>query len=192
MAIGHLTLDNRWKDRINKALGQETASTKNEEQSEGFQRALEKLRKQHLWGDISDEVYRRERSDLERQLRSVQPRPTTIHLPNLEGRARFLNDLPALWLHPGISNEQRQSLIKEVFSKITIKGRDFVSIEPKPVYAPLFATMVMDKKLGYCGREPPPSPPETRRAILRARELVRGIFFVEHHTTPFLGCGYLE
>ena len=66
---------------------------------------------------------------------------------------------PALWLHPGVSNEQRQSLIKEVFSKITINGKDFISIEPKPVYAPLFATMLLDKKLGYCGREPPPSPP---------------------------------
>ena len=192
VAIGHLSLDNRWKDRIIKSLGQETASTKGEEQSAAIQRALEKLRKQHLWGDISDQDYRREHSDLDRQLRSVQPRPATIHLPNLERGARILNDLPALWLHPGVSHEQRQSLIKEVFSKITINGKDFVSIEPKPVYAPLFATMLLDKKLGYCGREPPPSPPETRKVILRTGKLVRGIFFVEDYTTSFPGGGYLE
>ncbi len=35
----------------------------------------------------------------------------------------------------------------------------------------------------------PPSPPQTRRVILRARELVRGLFFVEDHPTPFPGCG---
>jgi len=192
VAIAHLSLDNRWKDRIIKALGQETASTKNEEQSTAIQRALERLRKQHLWGDISDEDYRRERSDLERQLRSAQPRPATIHLPNLERGARFLNDLPALWLHPGVSHEQRQSLIREVFNKITLNGKDFISIEPKPLYAPLFATMLLDKKLGYCGRDPPPSPPRTRRVILRARKLVRRIFFVEDYTAALPGRRYLE
>ena len=39
---------------------------------------------------------------------------------------------------------------------------------------------------------PPPSPPETRRVILRARKLVRGIFFVEDYTTAFQGGSYLE
>ena len=38
----------------------------------------------------------------------------------------------------------------------------------------------------------PPSPPETRRVILRARELVRGIFFVEDNTTTFPSGSYLE
>ena len=38
----------------------------------------------------------------------------------------------------------------------------------------------------------PPSPPETRRVILRTRELVRRIFVVEDYSTAFSSCGYLE
>ncbi len=38
----------------------------------------------------------------------------------------------------------------------------------------------------------PPSPPRTRKVILRARKLVRGIFFVKDYAAAFSGCGYLE
>ena len=66
--------------------------------------------------------------------------------------------MPALWLHPGVSHEQRESLVREVFKRVTIEGREFVAIEPQPVYVPLFATMLLDPKVGYRGREPTRSP----------------------------------
>ena len=80
---------------------------------ERLQRALENLRKQHKWGDISDEEYRTE----------------------------------------------RESLVRQVFQRITIDGKDFVDIEPKPEYAPLFATMMTGQKVGYQEFDSPPSPP---------------------------------
>jgi hypothetical protein len=45
-----------------------------------------------------------------------------------------------------------------VFQRITIDGKDFVDIEPKPEYAPLFATMVTGQKVGYRETDSSPSP----------------------------------
>ena len=70
-------------------------------------------------------------------------------LPNLERAARLLEDLPALWLHPGVTHEQREALVRDLFHPITIDGKEFVSIEPQPAYIPLFATMLTGQKFGY-------------------------------------------
>ena len=75
--------------------------------------------------------------------------------------AEFLQDLPSLWLHAGVTQEEREALVKQVFQRITIDGKEFVDIEPKPEYAPLFATMVTAQKVGYQELEFLPSPPQT-------------------------------
>jgi len=49
-------------------------------------------------------------------------------------------------------------LVNQVFQRITIDGKDFVDIEPKPEYAPLFATMVTAQKVGYQETDSTPSP----------------------------------
>ena len=126
-----------------------------------LQRALENLRKQHKWRDISDEEYRTERSVLVRQLKLLDDAVKPHQLPNLERAAEFLQDLPSLWLHAGVTHEEREALVKQVFQRITIDGKDFVDIEPKPEYAPLFATMVTAQKVGYQELDSPPSPPQT-------------------------------
>ena len=94
-----------------------------------------------------------------RQLKVHTTSAEPTHLPNLERSAKFLEDLSALWLHPGVTHEERETLVREVFRRITIDGKDFVDIEPKPEYAPLFATMVPAQKVGYQELESPPSPP---------------------------------
>ena len=152
-----MRLNAGWKAGILKVLTQERPSTTDDGQSETIKRALENLRKQHLWGDLLDEEYRRERAALERQLRSAQPPPKAPQLPNLERAAQLLTDLPKLWLHPGVSHEQRENLVREVFNRITIDSR-FMTIEPRPAYVPLFATMLLESNVDYCGREPAPSP----------------------------------
>jgi len=190
--ISHMHLTGEWKAAVQNVLRQERSTEGDERQSESIKRALENLRKQHLWGDLVDDEYRRERAALERQLRSIHPPLRSPQLPNLERAAQLLTDLPGLWLHPGVSHEQRENLVREVFKGITIDGTRFMTIKPRPVYVPLFATMLLESNVDYCGREPPPSPPETRRAILRARKLVRGIFFVEDHATAFTGSGYVK
>ena len=124
-----------------------------------MRRAMENLHNQYQLGDISDEEYRRERGLIIRQLKvhtSTTVMPT--HLPNLESAANFLEDLPALWLHPGVTHEEREALVRQVFLRITIAGKEFVDIEPKPEYAPLFATIVTAQKVGYQELESSRSP----------------------------------
>ena len=40
-------------------------------------------------------------------------------------------------------------MVKEVFGRITIDGKDFVDIEPKLEYAPLFATIATRQQVEY-------------------------------------------
>ena len=155
----HLKLDSTWKDGVIAALTAREPQQPNQGQPERLRRALENLRKQHQWGDLSDDHYRREREPLERQLKLVSRPAIPTQLPNLERAAQLLGDLPALWMHPGVSHEQRETLVREVFRRIAIDGKEIVSIEPQPAYVPLFATMVVSQKLGYRETKSPPSPP---------------------------------
>ena len=142
----HLTLGATWKNRIIAVLRPDEPPQEDRGQGERLRRELENLRKQYQWGDLSDDECRRE---LEIRLGQLKVHTTTVkptHLPNLERAANFLEDFPALWLHPGVTNEEREALVREVFWRITIDGKDFVDIEPKPEYAPPFSTMVTRQK----------------------------------------------
>ena len=133
-------------------------------------------------GDISDDEYRRERGIIMRQLK-VHTSTTVMHthLPNLERAANFLEDLPALWQHPGVTHEEREALVRQVFLRITIAGKEFVDIEPKPEYAPLFATMVTTQKVGYQESD---SPPLTKRGAVRLDQARSASFFVTRAWLP--------
>ncbi|MBN2074541.1 MAG: recombinase family protein [Dehalococcoidales bacterium] len=154
--LPYMKLDNGWQELIIKALrSNETETSHVPEQRNRIMKALENLRKQHIWGDITDEEYRKERTNLERQLKYIVPETKPVELPNLEKAAELMKNLPELWSNEGVSNKQRESLIQEVFSKITIEGKSFVSIEPQPEYAPLFALKVLE----YTDFNSPPPPP---------------------------------
>ena len=55
----YLTLDDDWKTRILNALERDRPQQQDAGQVERLEHALERLRKQHLWGDLSDKEYRR-------------------------------------------------------------------------------------------------------------------------------------
>ena len=92
----------------------------------------------------TDEAYRQERVALERQMKLVSPPTQPRHLPNLERAAELLNNLPILWSHSGVTDEQRESFLREVFVQIEIDGKQITAIEPKPTYIPLFAAMLLN------------------------------------------------
>ena len=150
-----------------------TENKANQDQANRLSKVLENLRKQHLWGDISDGDYRREKADLERQIKTLTPDTTPIEMPNMERAAQLLNEMPALWQHPGVTNKQRESLVQEVFNKISIDGDALVTVEPKPEYAPLFAEMLTHTLNGYREFDSPPSPPN--HTILPSGIIVMGI-----------------
>lgn len=78
-----------------------------------------------------------------------------IHLPNLERAAALLSDLPTLWSHRGVMDEQREALIRETFEEVRLHGSDLVAIQPKPVYQPLFAYIVTERVRKYRGEWAP-------------------------------------
>jgi hypothetical protein len=93
------------------------------------------------------------------------PTPRTFKVPNLERAAELLNALSTLWSNPGVTLEQQEALVREVFTRVTIDGKMFTSIEPKPVYAPpLFASMAVNEGYGYRALEPTRSP-DTHTAL---------------------------
>ena len=110
-----------------------------------IERALANLRKQHLWGAISDEEFRAEHLTFQRQLKTVTPPAAPRMTPNLDRAAELLRDLPALWQHPGVSPEQRRDLVRQVFQDIRLREGRLVAVTPKPNYAPLFAYSLLQK-----------------------------------------------
>ena len=108
-----------------------------------MQRALEQLRKQNLWGDLSDQDYLKEREGLRRQLQALKSTVPSVQIPNIDRAAELLNNLPALWKHPGVEDSQRQQLLLETFEEIRLRGKELVAIRPKPQYAPHFAYLTL-------------------------------------------------
>ena len=168
--ITYLHLPSDWKDDIVKALNSDrTVNHEEAEKRARIEKALENLRKQHKWGDINDDQYRLERQVLERQLKAQSRPDLPINMPNLERAAELLEELSSIWSHPGVTDSQREAFVKEVFTSITIGGDKLMSIEPRPEYSPLFASIVKRyNDVEYQKLHSPPPPPETRMSLCKA------------------------
>ena len=159
--LKHLHLDDGWKTMVAAALKGEKEVKNHDAQRDKLHQAIQNLRKQHLWGDISDADYRHDKMMLDRQLKTISPANPGKTLPNLERAAQLINDLPSLWAHSGVADKQREELVQEIFTKITIDGKNLAQIEPKPSYAPLFAAVLAQQNVGYHDLKSISSPPET-------------------------------
>jgi hypothetical protein len=143
--LKHSHLYDGWKTVVATALKGEKEIENNYAQRDKLHQVIQNLRKQHLRGDISDIDYRHNKMTLERQLKTISPANPGKTLPNLERAAQLINDLPSLWSHSGVTDKQREELVQEIFTKITIDGKNLAQIEPKPSYAPLFAAVLATK-----------------------------------------------
>ena len=102
-------------------------------------KALKNLGKQHLWGDLTDEEYRSEKRELERQVNTLPQPIIPPDLVNLDRVTQLLSDFSSFWEQPAVTDEQRESLINEVFEETRRRGPNLVAIKPKSEYPPLFA-----------------------------------------------------
>ena len=144
-------------------------------QKKRVEQALERTRQLYKWGDLTDDEYCKERVELEKQLKLLNPVPQTYNLPNLDRAAQLLNDMPSLWNNQGVTDEQREALIKETFNRVIVDSKQITAIEPKPEYAPLFASIIVKDQYAYCGVNSPPSPPLQKRLDFRIEPIV---FFI--------------
>jgi DNA invertase Pin-like site-specific DNA recombinase len=142
--LPYMVIDQDTKENVKQLLKQESNPTSNHGERQKIERALNNLRKQHLWGDITDEEYKRDKQDLNRQL------STAIGVGQLDCEYDFdridltLSNLRTIWNHPGVNDEQRESLVKEIFREIRLRGSVMVSVEPKPEYKPIFVNAIME------------------------------------------------
>jgi DNA invertase Pin-like site-specific DNA recombinase len=188
--VPQMVLNPQWQNWIIAALKQEgPLAPDRPEQAARIEQALSNLRKQHLWGDLNDEEYRSERLGLERQLRLIAPQEVEIKIPNLERAAELLGQMNTLWCHPGESDQQREGLVKEVFESVTIEGRNLMSVEPKPQYVPLFASIVLAQQDGSRESKPTLAPPETRNWFTIALAEGEGFFVIGNLTTALYQSG---
>ena len=103
-------------------------------------RALEALRKQHKWGDISDSDYRAEREAIERQLREIPARGREpVQLTDFARAGKLLKSLGELWNHPGVSGERKKEFIEEAFEQIHLDDGGIRAVLPREEYLPLAA-----------------------------------------------------
>ncbi len=90
--------------------------------------------------------------------RPAQP----VWLPDLDRGAALLEDLPALWSHPGVDDRQREELVRQLLERVTVEGTRLVAIEPRDQYKPLFAYAALT---GVRNSTPRPLPENFRGGI---------------------------
>ena len=156
--LTHLHLPDDWKEIIIGLTKEDEVKAVDDTQVKRVTQALERTRQLYKWGDLTDDEYRKERVELEKQLKLLKPAPRTYNLPNLDQAAQFLNDIPSLWNNQGVTDEQREALIRETFNRITVDSKQITAIEPKPEYAPLFASIIVKDQYAYCGFNSAPPP----------------------------------
>ena len=137
--LPYIQLDQGWKNLIISILENGNSAPPFADKYAKIEQAMKNLRKQHLWGDITDEDYRREKQELQRQTNNAATQNVPATVINFDKAAQLLSDLPALWKHPGTTDKQRESLLAEVFDETRIRGHVLVAVKPKPRYQPLFA-----------------------------------------------------
>ncbi|MEE8157929.1 MAG: zinc ribbon domain-containing protein [Dehalococcoidia bacterium] len=137
--LPYLTLDDGWQTAVLQALSQEGPRPDRSIELKRVESALANLRKQHLWGAISDEEFKKEFQALDSQRKTLASSPTRDATPDLERAVELLRNLPKLWHHPGVALEQRQDLAREVFEELRLRQGTLVAVRPRPTYAPLFA-----------------------------------------------------
>ena len=137
--LGCITLDDGWRSAVLHAMSNESPEPDHSLDIRRIDAALANLRKQHVWNLLNDQDFKSEYQALQRQRRVLEPKPSERSTPNLDRAAELLRDLPALWEHPGVTQEQRRDLAREVFDEIRLRDGKLVAVKPRSQYAPLFA-----------------------------------------------------
>ncbi|MDA0988517.1 MAG: hypothetical protein O2783_05195 [Chloroflexi bacterium] len=134
-----LHLDDGWQAAVLAAMVNDGPRPDHTLEKRRVEAAIANLKKQHLWGAVTDEEFKSEYQSLSRQIRTMEPQVSAALTPDMDRAAKLLMEMPALWQHPGVTPEQRRELAREVFEEIRLRDGKLVAVKPRPHYAPLFA-----------------------------------------------------
>ena len=150
--LGCISLEDGWRSAVLDVMSKEGPGPDHTADIRRIDVALANLRKQHLWNVLSDQEFKTEFQTLQRQRQALEIKPSAQATPNLDRAAELLRDLPTLWEHPGVTQDQRRELIREVFEEIRLRNGKLVAIKPRAEYVPLFAYSIWKQDL-YVGDE---------------------------------------
>jgi site-specific DNA recombinase len=109
-----------------------------------LERALESLRKQHTWGDLSDEAYRAEKLAIESDLARLPASSTDTLIAFDEARARLLSMPEAI---AAASPEHRAEVVRLVIDRVVAdREHGLVALEWTPPAAPFFRRVVLSER----------------------------------------------
>ena len=94
--LSHIHLDDGWRDVVLKAITNEGPESDHTIDVRRIEGAMANLRKQHLWGVIADEDFKKQYRGLERQKKALITPKVSILTPNLDRAATLLRDMPVL------------------------------------------------------------------------------------------------
>ncbi len=120
-----------------------------ERQRQYLERARKKLQQMYAWGDMEEHEYRTQREEIARQLLAL-PEPRPVILEDMRHGAELLRDIGALWSHPGVSQEQRETFVDELFEKIQLDEIGIRAVLPRAENRDLLA--VVQASWGGYGR----------------------------------------
>jgi len=105
-----------------------------------LEKALETLRQQHLWGDLTDEQYRSERAEIEAMLAALPARATDKLVAFDEARARLLSMPEAIAV---ATPERRAEIVPLLVGRVTAnRTTGMTGLEWTPPAAPFFVRAV--------------------------------------------------
>ncbi len=145
-----LRLPSDWEQLCLQQLAEEQQPGREiERQRQHLERARKKLQQMYTWGDMGEHEYRTQREEIARQLLAL-PEPRPVILKDMRHGAELLRDVGALWSHPGVSQEQREAFVDELFEKIQLDEIGIRAILPRAEYRDLLA--VVQASWGGYGR----------------------------------------
>ena len=111
-----------------------------------LQRAKARHVEAYPWSDMSAEDFRAEQRRFERALVEVSramPSPEPTKMTDVTRVAELLDDLGALWAHPGVSAQAKKHFIEEAFDEILLDELGICSVTPTESFSPLVALAVV-------------------------------------------------
>ena len=79
--LTHLHLPDDWKKMIMGFTWGDEQKTADDTQKKRMEQALERTKQLYKWGDLTEDEYRKERVELEKQLKLLNPVPQTYDMP---------------------------------------------------------------------------------------------------------------
>lgn len=136
-----LSLPVEWQSAVKQLLvTPEEAPNASAQRRTTVERAMERIRNQHKWGDLTDEEYHTQRQELQRTLADIPTNlRTPFQLPAYEKCAKLLSEFGMMWDHPGVSDASRKAFIEEVFEQVQIDELGIRAVKPAEEYLPLMA-----------------------------------------------------